>query len=94
MEFLKQLIDYRAVVEIILLIAVAMGTYYRVNGFRKPNNPGNPGNPGNHFKTQMTRDMVETKTRVEILEDNQTTLFKKVDQISDDVSFIRGKMEG
>ena len=90
MEFLKELIDYRAVVEIILLIAVAMGTYYRVNGFRKPNNPGNPGN---HFKTQMTRDMSETKTRVEILEDNQTVIFRKVDKIGEDVSFIRGKME-
>lgn len=81
-------LDYRAVVEIILLIAVAMGTYFKVNGFRK-NNPGTGNN-----KTQMTKDITENKTRVENLEKGQIVLFRKVDQISDDVSFIRGKMEG
>lgn len=49
-------------------------------------------NSGNN-KTQMTKDMASTKTRVGILEKNQTVLFKKVDKIGEDVSFIRGKME-
>jgi len=95
MEFFKELIDYRAVVEIILLIAVAVGTYFKITGFRRsnPGNPNNPGNPGNN-KTQMTKDITETKTRVEILEHNQDTLFTKVDKIGEDVSFIRGQMEG
>lgn len=87
-------LDYRAVVEVILLIVAVALTYFKVNGFRKSNNPGNPGNPGNNNKTQMTKDVTETKTRVGILENNQIVIFQKVDKIADDVSFIRGKMEG
>ncbi len=82
-------IDYRAIVEVVVLVAVAWGAYYKANGFRR----SNPGNPGNN-KTQMTKDITETKTRVEILESNQTVLFQKVDKMAEDVSFIRGKMEG
>lgn len=86
-------LDYRAAVEVILLIVAVALTYFKVNGFRKSNNPGNPGNPGNNNKTQMTKDITENKTRVENLEKGQTVLFEKVDKIVEDVSFIRGKME-
>lgn len=86
-------LDYRAVVEVILLIVAVALTYFKVNGFRKSNNPGTLSNPGNNNKTQMTKDITETKTRVEILESNQTVLFQKVDKMADDVSFIRGQME-
>ncbi len=81
--------DYRAIVEVVVLVAVAWGAYYKANGFCR----GNPGNPGNN-RTQMTKDVTETKTRVEILEKGQFTLFEKVNKMADDVSFIRGKMEG
>jgi len=82
-------IDYRAIVEVVVLVAVALGAYYKANGFRR----SNPGNPGNNNKTQVTKDITETKTRVGILEENQKTLFRKVDKMADDVSFIRGQME-
>jgi len=84
-----ELLDYRAVVEIVILVGVAIGAY-KAQSFRRLNNPGNLRNN----KTQMIKDMSGTKARVGILETNQRILFAKVDQISDDVSFIRGKMEG
>ncbi len=86
-------IDYRALVELFVLVAVALGAYYKANGFCR-------SNPGNN-KTQMTKDVTETKTRVEILEKSEVVIFQKVDKmadkiekIADDVSFIKGKMEG
>ena len=84
------ILDYRVVVEIILLIVAVTLTYLKVNGGFRRNNPGNPGNN----KTQMTKDITENKTRVEILEKAQGVLFEKVDKMADDVSFIRGVMEG
>lgn len=81
-------LDYRTVVEIVVLVAVAVGAY-KAQAFRRPNNPGLSGNN----KMQVIKDIAGTKTRVGILETNQRILFTKVDQISDDVSFIRGKME-
>lgn len=84
MEFL----DYRAIVEIVVLVAVAVGAY-KAQGFRRPNNPGNLRNN----KTQMTKDITGVKVRVGILEKNQTVLFQKVDKIGEDVSFMRGRME-
>lgn len=37
--------------------------------------------------------VIETATKVEILETNQAKIFSKVSAIADDVSFIRGKMD-
>lgn len=51
-------------------------------------------NPGGNNKTQMIKDVTETMTRVENLEKGQIILSEKVDKIVEDVSFIRGKMEG
>lgn len=59
MEFLKELIDYRAIVEVILLMAVAIATYFKVNGVRRGNNPGNPS-------TYKRPSMMSKETKEEI----------------------------
>lgn len=81
-----ELFGYRAIAEAVALFVVAVGGF-KAKSFRR-DNPGSSG-----CKTQIVKDVTETKTRVGILEKNQTVLFKKVDGIADDVSFIRGRME-
>ena len=74
---------------LIVLGLMGLGIWQLVSGrlMSKNNKKGKCPAP------KCSQVVIETATKVEILEENQGKMFEKIDQISNDVSFIRGKMD-
>ena len=78
---------------IVIIGLMAVGIKVLISGW--PKKKGNPGNSkkGKCPAPACSQTVIETATKVAIMETNQGVIFEKVDDIAKDVSFIRGKMD-
>ena len=78
---------------IVIIGLMTLGIKVLISGW--PKSKGNPGNSkkGKCPAPNCSQTVIETATKVAIMETNQGQLFVKVNAIAEDVSFIRGKMD-
>ncbi len=92
MEYISSVPIAPLIIGFVLVVGlVVLGIKQLISGWPLSKNLGNK--KGECPAPKCNQTVIETATKVEILEENQAKVFTKVEKIADDVSFIRGKMD-